>query len=214
MKPVLFIFLSISLLPVTACLAAQVSEAAERQDSVSRPYCGELEERNKALARRFYEQVWFSRNLSAVDDLVAPMYVVHDIGDRKGITEPADEQKQIADFFWRNGTMTGSIDYQIAQGDLVATRWQWEFQPRTWSAKILIRRIQIPIINVFRFRDGKIVEIWNHRHDIDAGYQTLQFIQGVIVGLLPSLILAVVIFLRRRKRRRQLDAIKPRDLPA
>ena len=147
--------------------AAQVSNAGppRASNSVSGP---ELQEKNKALARRFYEQVWFSRNLSAVDDLFAPTYVAHDTGDRKGVTEPADEQKQIADYFWQNGTMTGKIDYQIAEGDLVATRWQWEFQPTTWSAKILIGRTHIPSINVFRFRDGKVVEIWNHRHDIDV----------------------------------------------
>jgi hypothetical protein len=58
------------------------------------------EEANKALARRFYEEVWFSRNPAAVDELVAPEYVVHDIGDRKAVREPASEQKRIADLFW------------------------------------------------------------------------------------------------------------------
>jgi predicted SnoaL-like aldol condensation-catalyzing enzyme len=111
------------------------------------------EETNKALARRFYEQVWFSRNVAAVDELVAPEYVVHDIGDRKGVQEPADEQKRTADFFWQNGTMGGHIDFQIAEGDLVATRWQWQYQPKTWSARIAMLggRNPIPIINVFRF---------------------------------------------------------------
>jgi predicted SnoaL-like aldol condensation-catalyzing enzyme len=163
---------------------------------------GEEQERNKALARRFYEQVWFSRHLSAVDDLVAPTYVVHDIGDRKGVTEPADEQKQIADYFWQRGTMTGRIDYQIAEGDLVATRWQWEFEPRTWAAKLFIGRPRIPIVNVFRFRDGKIVEIWNHRHDIDALGSRI-FAAGVVLGLVPSIVLAVVSLLLWRKIRRQ-----------
>ena len=45
-------------------------------------------------------------------------------GDRKGVTEPAIEQKNIADFFWANGDLSGVIDYQIAEGDLVATRWE------------------------------------------------------------------------------------------
>jgi len=166
------------------------------------------EQTNKALARQFYEQVWFSRNLSAVDDLVAPTYVVHDIGDRKGVTEPADEQKQIADFFWQNGEMTGRIDYQIAEGDLVATRWQWEFKPKTWWMKALGGQKQIPIINVFRFRDGKIVEIWNHRHDIDTAQGNILIIQGLIVGLMPTFILAVVTFFLWRKLRKQRRAIK------
>jgi hypothetical protein len=31
-----------------------------------------------------------------------------------------------------------------------------------------IRSGDLPIINVFRLRDGKILEIWNHRHDTDT----------------------------------------------
>jgi len=46
---------------------------------------GQNEVANKALARRFYEEVWFSRNPAAVDELVAPEYVVHDIGDEKAV---------------------------------------------------------------------------------------------------------------------------------
>ena len=192
---------------ITTPLAAQSSNS-EQNRAVGVRVATSQEQSNKALARQFYEQIWFSRNLSAVDDLVAPTYVVHDIGDRKGVTEPADEQKQIADFFWRNGEMTGRIDYQIAEGDLVATRWQWEFKPKTWWMKALGGQKQIPIINVFRFTDGKIVEIWNHRHDIDTAQGNILIIQGLIVGLIPTFILAVVTFLLWRKLRKQRKAIK------
>lgn len=162
---------------------------------------GPLEEKNKSLARRFYEQVWFSRNLAVVDELFAPTYVAHDIGDRKGVTEPADEQKKIADYFWQNGTMTGRIDFQIAEGDLVATRWQWEFHPTTWWMKALMIRARnpIPIINVIRFRDGKAVEIWNHRHDIDTGRANVLFVQGFGAGLACAVVVGLGFRVRRRK---------------
>ncbi len=167
---------------------------------------GELEDQNKALARRFYEEVWFKNNPAAVDELVAPTYIVHDTGDRKNSMEPAEEQKKIAAFFWERGSMTGSIDYQIAEGDLVATRWQWHFKPNVWWMKVLGGEDHIPIINVFRFRDGKIVEVWNHRHDIDTGQANLIFVQGLIVGLLPAIALLVVTFLLWRKLRRARSA--------
>lgn len=163
---------------------------------------GEIEEQNKALARRFYEQVWFSRNMSAVDELFAPTYIAHDIGDRKNSMENAEEQKKIAEFFWQRGTMTGSIDYQIAEGDLVATRWQWHFRPDVWWMKILGGREQVPIINVFRFRDGKIVEIWNHRHDIDTVQANFIFVKGLLVGLIPAFVMAIVLFVYWRRGRR------------
>lgn len=77
-----------------------------------------LEVRNKEIARAFYEDLWFSRNTDRFADYVADTYVVHDIGDRKGVTEPAVEQKNIADFFWKHGDLSGEIDFQIAEGDL------------------------------------------------------------------------------------------------
>jgi hypothetical protein len=123
--------------------------------------------------------------------------------------EPADEQKKIAQFFWDRGTMTGSIDYQIAEGDLVATRWQWHFKPSVWWMKILAGDEHIPIINVFRFRDGKIVEVWNHRHDIDTGQGNFIFVKGLVVGLLPALaLLALLIvgWIRRRPSREATPA--------
>lgn len=165
-------------------------------------YAGEIEEQNKAIARRFYEEVWFKNNPAVVDEIVAATYIAHDTGDRKNSMEPADGQKKIAAYFWERGSMTGSIDYQIAEGDLVATRWQWYFKPNVWWMKILGGDEHIPIINVFRIRDGKIVEVWNHRHDIDTGKANVIFVKGLVVGLLPAIALLVVAFMLWRKLRR------------
>ena len=111
-------------------------------------------------------------------------------------------EKDIAAFFWDNGTMSGKIDYQIAECDLVATRWQWKYQPTTWWLKMMGGREQIPIINVFRFKDGKIVEIWNHRHDIDTANGNIPFVKGLLIGSIPGFILLVVSFLLWRKLRK------------
>jgi predicted SnoaL-like aldol condensation-catalyzing enzyme len=171
--------------------------------STSALAAAQSEEANKALARRFYEEIWFSRNLAAVDELVAPDYVVHDFGDRKAVREPADEQKRVADLFWQNGAMSGTIDFQIAEGDLVATRWQWHYQPRTWLMRITMvgGRNPIPIVNVFRFKDGRIVEIWNHRHDIDIGFAAnFLRVQGFAAGVLCSVLVALGHRICRRRR--------------
>ena len=172
------------------------------------------QQQNKALARRFYEQVWFSNNPAAVDEIFAPTYVVHDTGDRKNATENAEEQKKIAAYFWERGTMTGAINYQIAEGDLVATRWLWEFKPNVWWMKLLGGREQIPIINVFRFRDGRIVEVWNHRHDIDTARGNVPFVTGLALGLLPALallILSAVLYFKLKRLRRPEAVVDERN---
>lgn len=160
-------------------------------------------EANKAIARRFYENVWFSNNLEVVEELVASEYVIHDVGGLDGAREPASAQREIADFFWQNGVMAGRIDYQVASGELVATRWQWEFTPTVWWMKLLMAggRSPIPVINVFRIRDGRIVEIWNHRHDIDVGFRrNVLLAQGFAAGVLLMLLAGAVRRWRSRRR--------------
>ena len=155
-------------------------------------------ETNKEIARNFYQDLWFTNNTGKYKDYVANEYVVHDIFERKGLTEPAIEQKNIADMFWANGELHGEIDYQIAEGDLVATRWQASLKPNTLFGKILGME-KLAIINVFRIKDGKIVEIWNHRHDIETN-QTVKFvIKGLLIGLLIALIPTFIAFRLRKK---------------
>ncbi|MDJ0917035.1 MAG: ester cyclase [Woeseiaceae bacterium] len=162
------------------------------------------EEQNKKLARGFYENLWFSNQTDRYTDYLADTYVIHDIGEDKGLTEPAITQREIADFFWANGNMSGEIDYQIADGEFVATRWRWQYEPTTVLGRILKGRDDLPIINVFRFEDGRIVEIWNHRHDIDSGMPLRFTLKGFFYGTLLALIpLAWAISLRRRLKRSQ-----------
>jgi len=157
-------------------------------------------ETNKEIARNFYQDLWFTNNTGKYKDYVANEYVVHDIFERKGLTEPAIEQKNIADMFWENGELNGKIDYQIAEGDLVATRWQASLKPNTFFGKVLGME-KLAIINVFRIKDGKIVEIWNHRHDIETN-QTVKFVfKGFLIGLLIALIPTFIAFRLRKKLR-------------
>ena len=158
------------------------------------------QESNKEIARNFYQDLWFTNNTEKYKDYVANEYVVHDIFERKNLTEPAIEQKYIADRFWENGELTGKIDYQIAEGDLVATRWQASLKPNTLFGRILGME-KLAIINVFRIKDGKIVEIWNHRHDIETN-QTLKFVfKGLLIGLAIALIPTFIAFRLRKKLR-------------
>lgn len=155
---------------------------------------------NKKIAQDFYEDLWFNQKTENYTKYVADTYIVHDIGDRKNVEDPAVEQKEIADFFWNNGEMSGEIDYQIADGDLVATRWHWKYKPKTLFGKAMLGGTSIPIINVFRIEDGKIVEIWNHRHDIDSGMNRKFTFQGFFIGVLLTLAIQLIIRLIRKRR--------------
>jgi predicted SnoaL-like aldol condensation-catalyzing enzyme len=189
------------LFSLTIAAAAQMpSERDEARSLASDSLSDSLEARNKALARAFYEDLWLSDRTDRYDRYVADEYVVHDIGERKNVTEAAIRQKEIADFFHAQGDLTGHIDYHIAEGDLVATRWQVRFEPASFWMRLMSGRDPIPIINVFRFHDGKIVEIWNHRHDIDTWRGNLPFAKGLGIGLLVALLGWGVAFVQWRRR--------------
>jgi predicted SnoaL-like aldol condensation-catalyzing enzyme len=187
---------------ITPCLVvAQSPPATTVTPGAVESASASLQERNKAKARAFYEDLWFTDHTDRYARYVADEYVVHDIGDIKDLVEPAVRQQEIADFIRSQGNLTGSIDFQIAEGDLVATRWQMRLEPKSLLFRLLGGRNPLPIVNVFRFRDGKIVEIWNHRHDIDSGRGNLEFVKGLTVGLLVALLGWGVAFAQWRRRR-------------
>ncbi len=158
----------------------------------------------KEIARGFYQDLWFSNNTDQYVKYMADEYFIHDIGERKNEVEPAIAQKEIADFFWANGEMSGEIDYQLVNDDLVGTRWIWRYKPTTLLGRFMVGDIEIPIINVFRIREGKIVEIWNHRHDIDTNMTNRFLLKGLLYGLLIAIIpLVWAIFLRRKLKKLQ-----------
>jgi steroid delta-isomerase-like uncharacterized protein len=124
-------------------------------------------EDNKARVRRFYDEVWARGNLDAADELFADDYERH---LRAGEPSPGPEgQKQIAAAF-RTAfpDLTWDVDFVIAEGDLVAGRWTaagthlgpWAGVEPTGKS------MRFSGINVFRFADGRVVEIWNHRDDL------------------------------------------------
>lgn len=183
----IFILLLIGFLPV---MSFSQTDSLSQQNKI---------DINKEIARNFYQDLWQTNNTDNYSKYIADEYIVHDIGDRKGVIEPAKEQKLIADMFWANGSNKVTIDYQIAEGDLVATRWIFDYEPESIFGKVVLGTQPIPIINVFRIVDGKIVEIWNHRHDIDTN-QTIEFIlKGLLIGLIIALVPTFLALRMRRK---------------
>ncbi|MEM8928452.1 MAG: nuclear transport factor 2 family protein [Bacteroidota bacterium] len=157
------------------------------------------QELNKEIARNFYQELWFTDNTHKYADYFANEYVVYDVGAKEGLKESAIEQKKIADFFWSNGEMSGKIDYQVADGNRVATRWFWTYKPSSLLGHFLIGDVTIPIVNVFHFENGKIVRTDNHRHDISTNRTNTFVIKGVLIGLVIGLIPTIIAFRLRRK---------------
>jgi predicted SnoaL-like aldol condensation-catalyzing enzyme len=155
-------------------------------------------EANKAAARRFYEEVWFAHRVDLVDQVFAEEYLNHDPRDpdpkarAEGRRAPRSTQKELAR---QHSGSSGRIDFQVAEGDRVLTRWIWSM-PLTsaWERLVAGRNhIEIPVVQVFRFdADGRIAEVWNHRDDRGIDEQMrlpgLYYFEGFVFGVVLALV--------------------------
>jgi predicted ester cyclase len=153
------------------------SEWTFTEESLARFNAAMMQATNKAIARRFLEEIWNQGNMAAADELVAEDFINHAPGrgvppDREGLKQEVNGL--LAAFF-----APFTIDDLIAEGDKVVIRGTFrsvhngEFLgvpatgkevTHTWTA-------------VLRIEDGKVVERWA---DVDR----LKFMMDL--GILPA----------------------------
>ncbi|HET7367005.1 MAG TPA: ester cyclase [Gaiella sp.] len=125
-------------------------------------------EDNKQLVRRFYEEVWSKGNLDVADEVFASDYVRHDL--RPSNPAPGPEgQKQIASAFRAAfPDLRFDVEFVFAEGDYVAGRWTATgTHTGVWGdVEPTGRLVTFSAVNVFRFDEGRVAEIWNHRDDL------------------------------------------------
>jgi predicted ester cyclase len=124
---------------------------------------------NKALIRRFYEEVWACGNVGFAEEVFADDYVRHDLRPTSAAPGAAG-QASIAEQFRRAfPDLEWRVDLVLGDGDLVAARWTASgTHSGAWGDVAPTgRRVTFSGVNIFRVGDGgKVVEIWNHRDDL------------------------------------------------
>jgi predicted ester cyclase len=117
-------------------------------------------EENKALVRRFNEEVYNRGNMDVADELLAPNFVSRDTltGEEVG---REDLKREIAEQAATSSDLHFSIEEQIAEGAKVVTR---SIGSGTHDLKVFEglapsgTRITIENIDIYRVVEGKIVE--------------------------------------------------------
>ena len=120
-----------------------------------------MSESNKAIVRRFIEEVSNQGNLDVVDELFAAEYrradprAWHDDGPEGVKALAASIRGSIPDFHM-------TIEEQIAEGDAVATRWtcRGTHECVLFGMEPTGKSITWTGITIHRIRDGQIVEGW------------------------------------------------------
>jgi len=123
---------------------------------------------NKQLVTRFYDEVWNRGNVVVAQEIFADDYVRHDLRPTQAEPGGAGQAKLAADFRGAFPDLTFHVDVILAEDDLVAARWTAEgtHSGRWGNLEPSGNRARFSGVNIFRIRDGKVAEIWNHRDDL------------------------------------------------
>ncbi len=143
-------------------------------------------EDNKALVRRFTEEVFNNRNLAAIDEFLASDQVDHTLPPTLPPTTEGSRQA-ISTYLKAFPDLHITIDDLVAEGDRVVSRFTSRGVQRGAVGGVppMGRRIQISSYLTARVANGKIVEMWG----LDDRLALLQQL-GVIPALLGSVFLA------------------------
>jgi steroid delta-isomerase-like uncharacterized protein len=142
-------------------------------------------EQNKAIARRFIQEIFVRQDADAVDELAAADFLPHDWGQVPRGREAIRGAIKRASAGLSDVKMT--IEDVIAEGDRVAVRLTssatqtGEFMGMPPSGA----RYSIPEIHIFRIRDGQVTEHWHQldmlgmRRQLEAGSTATQTAEAV-----------------------------------
>lgn len=129
-----------------------------------------IQGKNMALARRFIEDHWNKFHAAVIDEICSDDFIHHDNkDDRNG----EDQKQRIPMLRSAFPDMNMQIVDIFAGGDRVTIRWTFKgtnkgpFQNLPPSGK----EVNLSCISIFRFKDGKIAEMWSNWDMLDLVQQ-------------------------------------------
>ena len=137
-------------------------------------------EGNKAIARRFYEELFSEGNLAVADEIIAPDYCDVGPGAIPGLPAGPEGSKMLV-MVYRNAfpDIRFTVEEQVAEGDIVVTRWAATGTHEGALAGFPATGKPVTVVGVAvdRVVDGKLVVGW----DISDRYSMFQQL-----GVIPS----------------------------
>jgi steroid delta-isomerase-like uncharacterized protein len=116
-------------------------------------------EQSKTIVRRAFEEPW-KGNLEVIDELIATDYIGHDPANPEPLHGPSGVKEFISTYRAAFPDARITVEQQLAEGDLVATRWtgrgthEGELMGITATGK----HVTVSGLTISRLEGGKIVE--------------------------------------------------------
>jgi steroid delta-isomerase-like uncharacterized protein len=121
---------------------------------------GGEQEKNKAVARSFFEEVLSQGRLDKYAESHADNFVAHagdhDASLAEDMAAAQEERKALPD-------MQVKVSQMVAEGDLVVVHWRASGtnSHEGMGFPATGKRISVPGMTIFRFKNGKIIEEWS-----------------------------------------------------
>jgi steroid delta-isomerase-like uncharacterized protein len=138
-----------------------------------------LSDENKALARRWAEDLMNQRNVDVAEEIYASDFVGHDPTMPEEVRGVEGRKEFYSMYLIAFPDAQITIEDQLAEGDTVATRWtgRGTHQGELMSVPPSGKRVEVAGVTISRIEGGKIVEEWDN-------YDALGMMQGI--GAIPE----------------------------
>ena len=121
-------------------------------------------EDNKALVRRWFEELFNEAKLDLADEIVTPDHVTHDTSTPEHLPGPEGERQlvNLVRGAFPDGRIT--IEDLVAEGDRVAVRWTFRGTHRGDFMGVAPtgNQVEMGAMDLFRVAGGKIAETWSN----------------------------------------------------
>jgi predicted ester cyclase len=119
---------------------------------------------NKALTRRWFEEVWNKRREETIDEMIGPGGIIHGLADGgEDLPGPGEFKRFYRQFRSGFPDLRVTVDQVIAEGDVTAARFTayGTHAGDGLGIKATGRPVRFGALVMARWKDGKIVEAWN-----------------------------------------------------
>lgn len=119
-------------------------------------------EANKENIRRHVDEIWHGGDLSVVDELFAPNYIIHAAGEEG--SGPEYFKQFAARMRAAMSDLHFTIDFMIGEGDYVAVRYTTTgtFTGKLGDVPPTGNKMNRTEVVVYRFEDGRQAEAWTY----------------------------------------------------
>jgi steroid delta-isomerase-like uncharacterized protein len=118
-------------------------------------------EKNKALIRRYFDEVTNGKNLAVRDEVYAPVFIRHTAAGPQRVDGERGKQT-VSAFLAAFPDLWCTIEDLVAEGDRVVARLTCRGTQRGafMGVPATDRQVTWAAIDFFRIAEGKVVEVW------------------------------------------------------